>query len=236
MIKIPGVPTGTVDAVTQSGQRARWKPHGDLTLIVSETASQVLPSEIKANPDKATAIKMMSDRERRMSRSLLGRFLDWVFHRGEFPPVRESARIFVGHNVGNEEFWRAGQVYFSGYILREDQLKKGKSAVPAFSFCVGLGAFPSDRGNNITAEESSQFVFMNFSQSKKEFFDDMIDLAGSLAEMMNQESTLLELSEKGSVALYEYIEAKPHNWSEIGDVTKMLKENSYRIPEKVWKR
>lgn len=236
MIKIPGVPTGTVNVVTENGRRARWQPHGDLTLIVSETAKQALPPEIKGNPDAQTLKQMIRDRDKRMERSLLGRFLDWALRRGEFPPVKESARLFVGHNVENAEYWRSGQVYLMGYLLREQQLKKSKHGVPAFSFYVGLGAFPSDRGNNITAEESSQLVFTNFGQSREEFFGDMAELAQLMAENLDQESVLLELSDKGRVAVYEYVEAKRQDWVPLEDTEELLEENSHRVSEKVWKK
>lgn len=237
MIKIPGVPTGTVDAVAQNGERARWKPHGDLTLVVSETAAaQNLPREIKGNPDAETGIKMQRERDKRMARGPLGRFLDWAFRRGEFPAVRESARLFVGHNVQNEEYWRSGEVYLAGYLAREAQLKTRSGAIPAFSFYVGLGAFPSDRGNNITAEESSQFVFINFSQSRTDFIDDMFRLAGELAKMMSQESVLLEISEKGKVSVYDYIEPTNGQWTPKEKTRDLLRENAYRIQEKVWNK
>lgn len=234
MIKLPGIPTGTVDAVTRDGERALWRPHGDLTLLVSETCSANLPDQIKGNPDAATLIRMRDDQEKYCKLGMLGKFLSWVRRKAPFPPVRESARMFVGHNVGEKQFWRSGQVYLMGYLLREEQLRNGKG-VPAFSFYVGVGAFPGT-GDAVTAEESSQFVFMNFGQSRKAFLDDMAKLAQALAEALSQESVLLEFSEEGRVALYDYVEADRKNWVSTGDAEKMLEENSYRIPKKVWER
>lgn len=222
--KLHGVRTGTVDTMTDGGRRAKWVPQSELTLISSADGfihgskdldlytEALLPRRIAANPNAAQAKAELFSKKK--------------------PTVKAAARLMVGFNVGSEPYWRAGEVYLLAYLNREEQLKNGQ-AMPAFSFYVGLGAFPGDK--LVASERSAQLVFMNFGQPSKAFFSDMIDLSKEMAEDMNQESVLLELQENGQVIYLDYIEPKKRNWSPLDDTKKWLNENKIRIEPSVWR-
>lgn len=214
--KIHGVRTGTIDGFTESGERVKWVPTSELTLVTSDDVVEnefVLPRRIAANPSARQGFR--------------------EFISGDKPPVKDTARLFVGFNVGDEEFWRAGQVYLMGYLLRETQLRSSKKIAPAFSFYVGLGAFPGDKV--VSSERSAQFVFMNFAQPHKKFFSDMFELAAEMAEWLHQESVLLEAQGDGKVIYLDYIESDPKKLVDTRAAEDYLEENKHRVKPSVWR-
>lgn len=214
MTKFKGVRTGTIDTIADNGWRAKWVPKSELTLISSADAEEVdfLPRRIAANPNSTQAKTDLFSKEK--------------------PRVKAAARLMVGFNVGSKPFWRAGEVYLLTYLDREEQLSDGR-AMPAFSFYVGLGAFPGDK--IVASERSAQLVFMNFGQESKEFFSDMMDLSQTLAEDMNQESILLELQEDGQVVYLDYIEPNKKDWTDLDEIKAWLVENKNRVEPSVWR-
>ncbi len=210
--KIKGVRTGTVDAVTDSGDRVKWVPKSELLLVSNGEGGETgMPERIAANPSARQARDEFFSKDKKL--------------------VRDTARLFVGFNVGSEDYWSAGQVYLMAYLLREQQLS-GRKGAPAFSFYIGLGAFPGDK--IVASERSAQLVFMNFSQSSAEFFEDMFDLAGQLAEWLHQESVLLEAQDGGQVVYLDYIESDPEKVAPMKKAEDMLEKNSHRIEPSVW--
>lgn len=188
VIKLPGIPTGTIDGFTSdTHRRVKWLPRGPLTLVASTDAlAESLPKEIAANPTRVLAKQMWRDPGK--------------------PAAKQSARLFVGFNVGDRQEWSQEDVYKVAYLLREKQLSDTGS-LAAFSFYAGLGAFPGVSGKVVT-EKSAQIVFMNFRQKAEEFFDDMIDLAADMANYLHQESVLLEISKSGKVFYLEYVDSE----------------------------
>ncbi len=215
MVKLPGVPTGTFTAVI-GGRLIKWKPQGDLTLIASQAAAeQGLEREIASNPDPDQAIA--------------------TFRKA--PHVHSSARLFVGFNVASVPTWRAGEVYLVTFLARETQLlnRKNAEAHPAFSFYVGLGAFPGV-GAKVASEKSAQVVFLNYTQDADEFFKDIISLASILCQWLSQEAIIAELTEEGKVIYSEEIwpTKRAAAFKPITETRKYLNENAYRIDPEVY--
>lgn len=208
--KLPGIRTGTVDSFTDSGQHVRWVPKSELVMVDGGQCD--LPRRISANPNSRQGYA--------------------EFSRKEPGVVRDGARLFVGFNVGGDEVWRAGEVYLAAYLLRQEQLR-GKRGAPAFTFYVGIGAYPGDKV--VASERSAQIVFMNFGQSSKAFFKDMFDLSATLAEELSQESILLELQEDGHVTYLDYIDSDRKHIAEIDDTRSWLNENKHCIQQSVWR-
>lgn len=213
-IKLPGVKTGTVKGVTDSGRYAHWVPKGELTLIASQSeADQSLPLRIAANPSAE-------------------QFVEAALNRAT-PLARSAARIFVGFNVGDKPVWRAGQVYLAGFLLREKQLQKTPSTFPAFSFYVGLGAFPG-QGAIVSSERSAQFVFINFNQKYEDFARQIGYLGAELASVLHQESTLVELSREGQVTNMDYVDVDAKDRLSVKEAKAWLDKNAYRIEKSVY--
>jgi hypothetical protein len=125
--------------------------------------------------------------------------------------VRDSARLFVGFNVNPDKGdlihkWNAGQVYQAAYLLRKQQLENS-GLPPAFSYYVGLGAFPGVKGV-VVSEKSAQIVFMNFGQASKTFHRDMVSLSARMADRLHQESVMLELTDRDGVFKLDYVDSK----------------------------
>ncbi len=217
-MKLPGIKTGTINTITSDGsRRIHWRPTGELVLIASEGAAEhynLLPRKIAANAGATEAKRLLRD--------------------SSAPLARDEARIFVGFNVKDKPTWRSGEAYLMCYLTREEQLgeRKNTKAQPAFTmFYAGLGAFP---GNvTVTSERSAQFVFLNFGQSKDDFFDDMLDLAQLLAESLLQESVLVEFVHDGKTFYADYIEGQNYDWT-VAEAKAYLEENAYRLDPKVY--
>ncbi len=214
MIKLPGVPTGTFKAVVD-GKIVRWTPKSSLTLIASQSAAEEglsLDREVHANPSGKAAKT------------------EWR----TAPMVSESARLFIGFNVGDRPLWRAGEVYLLTFLLREKQLiEAGGKGNPAFSYYVGIGAFASI-GQPVAAEKSAQIVFLNFDQNSNDFFDSMIDLAEDVGAWLSQESVLVELSKQGNAFYSKYIDANKDISKTVQTTKKYLNDNAYRIGKDVY--
>lgn len=222
MIKIPGLKTGTIDTINQTGnKRVKWVPKGDLMLIASEDAAahfdlDKLPRQIASNAGAAEVKRFIRDKT-------------------AMPITKEEARIIVGFNVKDQPVWRSGQVYLMVFLLREEQLaaKKNTETSPAFTmFYAGLGAFPGTV--KVSSERSAQFVFMNFGQDPDQFFEDMADLAQWVAEALLQESVLLELDRDGKTFYLDYVPGESFDWK-LEEAEEYLEENAHRITEKVWR-
>ncbi len=210
-IKLPGVKTGTIDSFTNSGDRIKWSPKSELTLVAS--APVEMPKKIAANP----------------SRRQSGQAIRSGNHGG----ATEAARIFVGYNVAKKPTWRSGEVYLATYLLREAQLLKRKKGFPAFSFYVGWGAFPGDV--KVSSEQSAVVEFINFTQSQAVFFDDMNNLAADLAEFLHQEAVLLELSKGGRQTYMDYVDADEDQFTEVDTAKATLTANKDYVSPSIWK-
>lgn len=214
--KIHGVRTGTIDSFTESGQRVKWVPTSEPVLVSGDYEQDDvadLPLRIAANPNSRQGFQEFKSRDK--------------------TKIRDSARLFAGFNVGAEEIWRPGQVYLMGYLLREAQLKTSKKIDPAFSFYVGLGAFPGKQV--IASERSGQFIFINFGQSSDQFFESMFNLSADLAEWLHQESILLECQDGGKVVYMDYIESNPRKLVDVAEAKEYLEENKHRIKPSIWR-
>ncbi len=210
MEKLHGIKTGTVDSFTLSGKRVRWIPKGPLIRVGGNSD---LPSEVAANPSAQQAAD--------------------EFLSGKPIKFRETARLFVGFNVGDKPVWRTGQVYLLAYILRDRQIKKSGKGAPAFTLYLGVGAFPG--GAVVASEHSAQLVFINFSQKGDAFIREMFELAQMLAENLHQESVLIEVQRQGGISQYEYIEANQQFWVPVSETKKFLNENKDLVLDEYWR-
>ncbi len=201
---LPGLHTGTVDDYTDTThEHFRFQPQGTLALMTNEPVlAEKLPREISSNPSEDELLE-------RVDSHMAPWYVRWF--RSKKSAVRDSARLFVGFNVNanNGDLihkWNAGQVYQTAYLLRRKQLEDS-GLPPAFSYYVGLGAFPGTKGV-VISEKSAQIVFMNFGQSSKAFHRDMVSLSARIADRLHQESVMLELSDRDGIFRLDYVDSK----------------------------
>lgn len=192
---------GTLNIPTSKGW-IKWVPMGDLTIIGS-------PEAVAASPIKRHYSNPSVEEGK-------------LAFRKKQKPSGELARLLVGFNVGGVPRWDKCDLYLMTYLLREKQVGS-----PGFTLFAGLGAYAGAKG--VIQEKSAQIVILNFGTPRDEFFDQMFDLAGALADNLNQDDVLLQLQEEGVQVYGDFITSKPGQRADVEATLEVLSDNLHRI-------
>lgn len=105
-----------------------------------------------------------------------------------------SARIFVGLNVGDKETYTVNDVV---KLVVETRKEQGASADA--SILSQKGIYES-KGGDVVVEPSVQIILIDLvGKTKKEFTDEVTEVAEVLQEKLQQEVVLVEIQKSGVV-------------------------------------
>lgn len=103
-----------------------------------------------------------------------------------------AARIFVGLSVGEDATYTVDDV-----VSAVVEARKAQGAGPDASILSQRGIY-EDKQNRTIIEDSVQVVILDLAGlKKKEFTDQMLDVAEALLEEFEQETVIVEIQKKG---------------------------------------
>jgi hypothetical protein len=111
---------------------------------------------------------------------------------------KNTARMFVGFNVGQKATWNVDDLARVFRTFRSKQKNDDGKPIPIdSSFVIQKGYYTQDNGE-LVYENSAQLIILSiFGESEHRFAENMIDLAGHISRELQQETVILEVQQKG---------------------------------------
>ncbi len=105
-----------------------------------------------------------------------------------------SARIIVGFNVGDRPRWSIDDL-----IPLVQEIRMEQTGDPSASFLAQRGIYQhSDPRRGVVTEDSAQIIIIDtHGLSEGVFEEQMIELAGDIAERLKQEEVIVEIQRNG---------------------------------------
>jgi hypothetical protein len=106
----------------------------------------------------------------------------------------DTARLFVGFNVGLDAYWTLTDVV---RMVRE--VRREQRADPSSSFVAQKGVY-RDKTGKVVEEDGAQVIVMNLSDTRrKQFEEEMLLLGDHLRYEMDQDEVIVEFQHGGVV-------------------------------------